>query len=190
MERAPSNRQNTKGEQAQTRDQSFIEKFLFYFEPATPEERQTRLQQFTDALGVKLNYTRSSETEHREMRHKLNTEPGLVISNHPSVLDPAIIFQALDRTDVLALVHERGVPIFDRVIGAEHAVPPPTNRQELQAMMERGKTHITNGVLFLIFPSGADEILRGEPVHFKSGVRLFVAEANAPATVDSFFIKT
>lgn len=55
-------------------------------------------------------------------------------------------------------------------------------------MMERGKNHIAEGGLFLIFPSGADEILKHEPVHFKSGFRLFVAEINPETMVYSFYI--
>src|SRR5262249_39335639 len=55
-------------------------------------------------LNVEPQYLRQNIPEFATMRQRLNSEPGLVIANHPGVVDTALILSMIHRNDLKVLI--------------------------------------------------------------------------------------
>lgn len=142
-------------------------------------------------LGRRLNfqpdYIQSSSESFRDLRENLNTRAGILISNHPSALDMCFIFPALQRSDLLLMVQEKRFEFLATALGPEHVVQASSDPKELPGITDRILNHIKTGGLFVIFPSGGEEVQTNE-LHFRSGFRHLVSKLDPDNMVYSFFI--
>lgn len=125
-------------------------------------------------LNFEPEYVQESFETSKDLREKLNTRAGILIANHPSSLDVGFIFAALLRPDILIMMQRKRFAFFEKVFGPEHVVAAPSGEEELAEVLRRAEDHIARGGLFIIFPSGGEEIRTGK-LRFKSGFRLLLS---------------
>jgi len=97
------------------------------------------------------------QVELEEIRKKLKTEPGVVISNHPGYFDVPAILETLHRTDVLAMVLDKYYQELADKLGEERVVAAASDPKKLLDGFKKIKKHIEAGGLFLIFPTGGHD---------------------------------
>ena len=97
-----------------------------------------------------------------QMRQKLNTEAGIIISNHPGYMDVPAILNCITRDDIKIIVDEKGYVELRNIIGEKYLLPA-VHGPELRAVLNAVESHINSGGLFLIFPTGggSDEFQSG-----------------------------
>ena len=124
------------------------------------------------AFNVQADYRLQDRPEFQEMRRRLNTEPGLIISNHPfAPIDGPIILNVLKRQDVQIVVKKGVQPLLARTFGEQYFLPAGKDTiKETQA-------HIARGGISLIFPGGQGDADRN--IHFRKGFGKIV-EGMAP----------
>lgn len=145
-------------------------------------------QELLEKLNIKTEFKSQDDEGFEEGRLRLNLEPGLIISNHPSTIDAPLILQLIKRSDlkivVKELFYEKSAtsPLFqDKLIPA---------RKDPKGALETVNTisdHITQGGVVLIFPTGGREI----DVHkhnFYSGFRHIVSKIDPQNMVYTFNI--
>lgn len=135
------------------------------------------LERYLEMLNIDLIYeTEKDNPEIDEMRRRLNTEAGVVISNHPGYLDGPAIMHLIKRKDVKILVSN--FKMFSEALGTENFIMAAKSPAELAKQLKEIKKHIEAGGLLLIFPTaGSDSVDNSRehrPVDFKSGFRYLV----------------
>lgn len=134
--------------------------------------------EYLERLSVVPEFVSKERPDFAEMRKSLNTKGGVMISNHPSILDAQLLLQALEREDYKLVVTPE---LYERAKGTVlENIFIPAARESLSEMKKMVKTiqeHIAAGGLVWIFPTGgaprgSDE----EPRHFASGFNLILNE--------------
>lgn len=145
-------------------------------------------EELLEKLNIKTRIESQNEPDFEDGRKRLNLEPGLIISNHPSTIDAPLILQLIKRSDlkivVKELFYEKSVtsPLFqDKLIPARK--DPKGAVETVSAISE----HISQGGVVLIFPTGGREI----DVHkqnFYSGFRHVVSRLDPQDMIYTFDI--
>ncbi len=89
-------------------------------------------------------------------RQRLNTEAGIIISNHPGYYDAFLIMNALKRKDVKIVVSKSNYATFAPIVGEECLIKATHDPKEALSFGEI-KDHIDSGGLVLLFPTGGDD---------------------------------
>ena len=120
------------------------------------------------------------------MRKRLNTEAGIIISNHPGGGDIPSILDCLNREDVLVMVREvNGFPKSLQSLVKKHLIPAPKNFLELVPIVARIEAHIKNGGVLIIFPEGTSE---GETAVFENGLSHLLDRLRPDNMVYAFYV--
>lgn len=125
-----------------------------------------------EMLNTEVRY---QENPVGENRRKLNGRKGLIISNHPGLVDTPAILGALTRNieSIKAVVSERIYERYSKIFGKNNFISAPSGHglKEARELVNAINDHINynNGVV-LLYPSG--EMDTKDSVNFKSGFRV------------------
>lgn len=116
-------------------------------------------QKTFDILHARPEYLRESDPDFDRNRKRLNSEPGLIISNHPGPGDCPSVLNTLDRRDLKFLVAEEAIEQEklssiipkDMILGATK--DPGKLRPVKRAIVE----HIRSGGAVFYFPTGMEK---------------------------------
>lgn len=125
---------------------------------------------FLDRMNIEIDYKQKNNPEINCWRDKLNTQPGLVICNHPGYVEIPGILQNIHRQDFKAMVTAKLYESFTKSFGEKYFIPAYKNITELRKALVDIKEHIEAGGLFMIFPSGGDKE-DGHDITFNHGFR-------------------
>lgn len=115
-------------------------------------------------MGVTVEYEKEGNPQFLEMRGKLNSEPGIAISNHPGQYDALAILSALDRKDIMFMVAGNVYDSLASVFGESRIVEAKRKgKKEIVELLEKAQEHIRNGGLFIYFPTGGRETWSDNP---------------------------
>ncbi len=135
-------------------------------------------------------------SEFDENRKRLNKEAGLVISNHPGYFDTFLILNALKRKDVKIVISAENYETYAPLLGSDAFIKAGDELADVRALLDSIKTHIENGGLVMLYPSGgADRVnkedKKNEELAFKSGFAAIVKKCLKPTDmIYSFHINT
>ena len=106
------------------------EKFINAVRDEVAEKKLSVPKAFAEEWFRKFNmepvFAKQETAECAEMRHKLNTEPGILIANHPGGADSLILASIVDRTDVRILVEDPTLASqVSEIFGQDHALTVP-----------------------------------------------------------------
>lgn len=137
-------------------------------------------------LNVEGQYLQSDNQEFKQMRKKLNQEPGLIISNHPGYFDMPLVLSNINRDDLKIIVAENFYPSLTRRFGADKFI------KSTRELVRKSSAHIKNGGAILIFPTGGADIVikrdQAQKTNFRSGFRHILNSVNPDSMVYSFYI--
>ena len=151
------------------------------------------IRQYLEKLNITPDFVKQDDERFASWRQKLNTARGIMISNHPSMIDAPLLSQALTRSDVKLVVN---AGLYKRVEGKtfqDMLIPATTNSlHEVKSMLSSIRALLLKGGLVWIFPTGGMEINTGnrESIHFASGFALILKELQPADMVYSFHINT
>lgn len=168
---------------AQNSADSFVKPLLEKLKSGGPIVWGEVSSKLTEYLNIEIDYYKTTE----EKRSRLNSEPGIVIANHPSSIDPCFIFPAIKRADVLVMMQRKRFPFLEKFLGTENILPAPAGAKEFKETLVKIKEHIASGGLFILFPSGGKEMATDE-FHFQSGFAEILSEMKPEDMVYSFYI--
>lgn len=129
--------------------------------------------------NINPSYQREQDENFLEMRKKLNTEAGIIISNHPGYIDLPAILKCIAREDVKIMVDKEGYEDLRQLMGDKYIVPA------YGPSFPRMSSHIRNGGILLIFPTGGD---RGGQIDFKPGFTALLDHLKPENMIYSFHI--
>lgn len=138
-------------------------------------------------LNFEPEYLQEDFETFKELRRKLNSQAGVLVANHPSSLDVGFVFAALARPDILIMMQRKRFAFFEKIFGSEHVVVAPSGEEEIAEALGRAEDHIARGGLFIIFPSGEEE-MRTRQLRFKSGFRLLLSRLSPETMVYMMYI--
>ncbi len=152
-------------------------------------------REYLERLNIQPDFVKKNDVRFPSWRKRLKSARGVMISNHPSILDAALLSQALARDD-FKLVATR--EMYERVKGSELArILIPASRKdsihETKGTMRSISDHIGAGGLVWIFPTGGAQIDRSDPpkpVHFASGFDFVLKQLAPEDMVYAFHIDT
>lgn len=146
--------------------------------------------EYLDTANVRPEFVKESDPRFAEWRRRLNEERGIMISNHPSIIDAPLLASALSRPDVKIVVNKKfyeqteGMPIHELFIPALQDTV-----SEVKSVMKQMEEHIKSGGLVWIFPTGA--VAKGDAeAEFASGLRHLISRLDDTDMVYSFHIDT
>ncbi len=117
-------------------------------------------------VNISVKELQRNSPDFAENRAKLNSEPGVIIANHPGGFDGSTILSLLSRDDILMMVNEaevyKGTNVENNFILAPHRT------KEIAETFTHIKKHIQGGGIFIIFPTAGSENYDGD-FKFKSG---------------------
>ena len=125
-------------------------------------------KEFFEKTGISLKILQKDSANFEENRSKLNTEPGVVISNNPSLFDVTAVSSLITRDDVLAISNE--AHLWKGTTLEKNYIETPHEPYKIKKAFTLAKEHIKNGGLFRLFPSGGEENSTGI-FKFKSGFK-------------------
>ncbi len=129
--------------------------------------------EYLRSLNVGPTYLQQKNSNFAEMRRRLNSEPGVVISNHPGHLDTPVILNMLSRTDIKVLAGTSARTRLSPILGASNIIDATSDRSKLLGQFREVKSFIERGGLFLMYPAGGTET-------FQHGFRLLVDKILRP----------
>src|ERR1700690_2129093 len=130
--------------------------------------------------NLRPEYQQQTREDFAEIRGRLNTEAGIIISNHPGVVDVPAIMGCLSRQDIKIMVRKgEGYDQLRNLIGEKYIVPADKN------VLDEVRSHIQNGGVFIIFPSGGDG---GEDIQFRNGFTELLSQLDSKKMIYSFYI--
>lgn len=138
-------------------------------------------------LNVEPVYLQKDNPEFGKLREDLNTRAGVIISNHPCNLDTFAILSGLERKDIKIMAQESVAPALKKSFGEDMIVSSSSNPSELRAILKKITDFISNGGLFLIYPTGGEEKETGE-IKFRSFFGSLVKRINPDVMVYCFFL--
>lgn len=140
-----------------------------------------------EALHVDPVYLAERRPDFRRMREALRAESGLVIANHPGVVDIPAVLQGLDRRDVRILASEENASLARRILGSEVFLPVSRDISRLRPVMEEARAMMQSGGAVFLFPSGGQDA-HGHELQFQSGFRYLLRGLQPEQMVYSFYI--
>lgn len=140
------------------------------------------------ALHVEPIYLAGRRPEFKRMREALRTESGLVIANHPGVVDIPAVFQGLDRKDVRILASEENANQARRILGSDAFLPVSRDISRLRPVMEEAQNMMHDGGIVFLFPSGGRAMSTGAEASFQSGFRYLLRDLQSDQMVYAFHI--
>ncbi len=143
-------------------------------------------QELLKRIGIAVESVQEKNTEFLLMRNRLNTQGGLIISNHPGYIDVPVVLQAIKRTDIKIMVTEKRHSQFTALYG-DHFVSAAKNATQLKKILSETSDHIRQGGAFLIFPSGEVEA-RGGSANFQGGVRNLIEKLSPETMLYAFHV--
>jgi|GEM_PF-938746 hypothetical protein len=153
-----------------------------------------KLKESVDRAGLKggseyilaaMNLRPEYSSYQPEARQKLQTEPGIVIANHPpGFFDIPAVLQTIDRTDLKVMVNEKIYPEFVEQLGEQYFVPASHGAGGLREVLKNIRTHIEQGGVLMFFPTGAQSSVKDRI--FKSGFRSILGQLRPQDMVYSF----
>lgn len=143
---------------------------------ATPADVSEHLLR---SLNVRTLYLQEKNPSFEDMRHKLNTEPGVIICNHPSHFEALAVLEMIKRKDVKGIVARNSVAASVFGEGNFITVDPTASRSEFERQIEEMRSYVRAGGLLVFFPSGGKERTKGEFV-FKGGFGMFLKKVLEP----------
>jgi hypothetical protein len=125
-----------------------------------------------------------------ESRNRLNTEPGLIIANHPGFYDNFLILNAVKRPDIKIVASDSAYEDFYSKIGEDFLIRATHDPKEIHAFMKKIKEHIDSGGVVLIYPTaGVDRVDKDNSFEFKGGLSLILKRCMKPSDmVYSFYV--
>jgi len=138
-------------------------------------------------LNIETEYVKEQSPLFKDMRRQLDTEAGMLIANHPSSLDFFFVFPTLTRQDVLCMTQRKRFPFLEQTFGSKYVVQVPEGVGESLEATKRIEEHISSGGLFILFPSGGEEIATGV-LRFKSGFRHFLSRLSPESMIYAMHI--
>lgn len=145
---------------------------------STPHKAVERLPR---QLNVEFDYLQHSygEDYFEGIRKRLNTEPGVIIANHPESLDVVSVMNMIERPDILAMVSPSGYKYLAPIFGKRYFLETTDNPTVLREQFRQIDAHIQSGGLFMLLPTGGDE--RRGSFLFRDGFRLLVEKILRPS---------
>lgn len=140
------------------------------------------------ALHVEPVYLAERRPDFMRMREALRTESGLVIANHPGVVDIPAVFQGLDRKDVRILASEENAHQARRILGSDAFLPVSHDISRLRPVMEEAQAMMRGGGTVFLFPSGGQIASTGAEAPFQSGFRYLLRGLRPDQMVYAFHI--
>lgn len=109
-----------------------------------------------DILHARPEYLHESDPDFELDRKKLNSEPGLIISNHPGPGDCPVVLQTLTRRDLKFLVAEEAIKgeKLDTVVPKEMLLGAAKDVGKLRPIFKTIISHIQSGGALFYFPTG------------------------------------
>lgn len=109
-----------------------------------------------DILHAKPEYLHRNDPDFELDRERLNSEPGLIISNHPGPGDCPAVLNALTRKDLKFLVAEESIKgeKLDTFMPADMLLGASKDFGKLRLIVPIMKKHILNGGALFLFPTG------------------------------------
>ena len=141
-------------------------------------------REFLKKTGYSIDYEQKNNPDFHDLRTKLNTEAGLVISNHPGLPDTFAVLSALERDDTLILANEKVAEHGAKIFGEKYFVPASHDPHEAMKTFRRAIGHISNGGLFVMFPSGSRK------PEFKSGLAFILKHIHLDDMVYCFNVNS
>lgn len=161
-----------------------------FFRETLPIYRREGLSGVMDELlkraGVYVKCIQEQNPAFLLMRNRLNTQGGLIISNHPGYFDIPVVLQAIKRKDIKAMVTEKRFEQLAALYG-DHFIPARHDARSAKKAIDEICGHIGNGGAFLLFPSGRDEV-KYHDRGFQSGFRALIERLNPDAMVYAFHV--
>lgn len=117
-------------------------------------------QKTFDILHARPEYLRESDPDFDRNRKRLNSEPGLIISNHPGPGDCPSVLNALDRRDLKFLVAEEAIEQekLSSIIPEDMLLGATRNLGKLQRVIRAIIEHIRSGGAVFYFPAGMEKV--------------------------------
>lgn len=147
----------------------------FILEPIKEHGRQVAAEcckNYLKALKIDPRFLHEADPAFHLDRQRLNSDPGLVIANHPGYfVDSFLIFSQIERSDFQIVVSKNGAPFFARILGDERVVVAESGFSGLRRQMRKIETHQAHGGITFLYPTGGeDAVFRNNPdAHFKDG---------------------
>lgn len=145
-----------------------------------------RVDDYFDIMNIHPVFVQEDEDKEgfERIREKLNTEPGFVIANHPGYIDVAAILRSLSRDDVKVMVSNKMADDYKKMLGDDYIIPASRDGMELVSIVREIRTHIENGGLFVMFPSGKLDL---DKIEFRNGFPLLVNQVDPETMVYNFY---
>lgn len=128
--------------------------------------------------NVAPTYKQEGSENFSAMRNKLNSEAGIIISNHPGYMDVPAILNCINREDIKIMVDKEGYDILSKMVGKKYIVPAD------KSVLSEVAVHIKNGGIFLIFPTGET----GKRLDFRAGFTKLIENLEPDNMVYSFYV--
>ncbi len=145
-------------------------------------------REYLETANARPEFVKESDPKFSEWRRRLNTERGIMISNHPGVLDAPLLVQALQRSDLKIVVNEKlynetkGMAVNSLFISALS-----NSVAEVKGVLSEMNKHIKDGGLLWIFPTGM--VTDGDiDAEFASGLRHLISNLDDADMVYAFHI--
>lgn len=142
---------------------------------------------FIEKLNIKPLFI-NKDQDIEESRKKMNKEPGLIISNHPSSLDGEILLSVIERPDLKIVVNEKLYKELSKTSFVEKFIPALFSREGAFQTVKEIIDHIKKGGAVLIFPNAGFVDEDGKEVPFFSGFRFVVSKLSKDDMVYCFNI--
>ena len=143
-------------------------------------------QELLKRIGIIVENIQQENPEFLLMRNRLNTQGGLIISNHPGYIDVPVVLQAIRRADLKIMVTEKRYAQFTELYG-DHFLPSAKSGAQAKKFLNTAMEHIWQGGAFLLFPSGEAEA-RGGSTDFKGGIRALVEKLSPEIMLYAFHV--
>lgn len=130
------------------------------------------MERWIEAARVRLVYEQESNPEFAEVRRRLNTEPGVIIANHPGLIDIPAVLKVITRPDIKIVINADDYKRLGTLIGdTSHFVEASTEVSKVRQNFDELTQHIARGGAVLIFPAGTRDTESRDRRQFKSGFR-------------------
>ena len=125
-----------------------------------------------ERLGIQPVFLQENSPEFREMRNRLKTESGIIISNHPGWGDTPAILSAVNREDLKIMMSKKYFGLLPSEIADKYFFPSENDPSKATTVFKEIQDHISKGGVVLIYPSGGNEEKEG--TGFKDGFRVLL----------------
>lgn len=125
-----------------------------------------------EQLDLNPSFLQENNPELNTMRSNLNSESGIIISNHPGWADTALILSVIKRDDVKIMMNKNYFNLLPTEVADKYFFPNEKDPSKSIGIFKRIQDHIKSGGVLLIYPSGGNEDKNG--TSFKDGFRVIL----------------